>query len=156
MASIPGRSPTVSDSQTPLTNAAGTPIQRAFRGVIRESYEEEGGRIVAAVIEDLDSTGLSDIEIQERTGVASAQLSRIRSGSAHPPGSLIAWAIEQSRHNPPRTLVAICAAGEGTFTPKPPPDPAEWYAAYREVLSEMDILDRVHEKAARRLGVVRP
>jgi transcriptional regulator with XRE-family HTH domain len=147
---------TVSNRHSSTPHAAGTPVQRSFRGVVRESYEEEGSLIVAATVEDLDSTGLTDREIEERTGVGAAQLSRIRSGQAHPPGSLTAWAIDNSRHNPPRTLVAICSVGEGTFTPKPPPNVEEWHAAYREVLSEMDILDRVQEKAARKLGMVKP
>lgn len=156
MASTSASDPTVRNSQQTTTNAVGSPVQRSFRGVIRESYEDEGARIVQALVADLESTGLSDKEIEERTGVGAAQLSRIRNGQAHPPGALLAWAIEQSRHTPARTLTAVCAAGEGTFTPKPPPDPAEWLAAYREVLAEMDILDRVHAKAARKLGTVKP
>jgi transcriptional regulator with XRE-family HTH domain len=156
MPSTSATTSTVSNRQDSLPTAAGAPSQRSFRGVIRESYEDEGARILAALCADLDSTRLSDEEIEERTGVAAAQLSRIRHGQAHPPPRLMAWAIEQSRHTPPRTLVAVCSAGEGTFQPKPPPDPAAWFEAYREVLSEMDILDRVHEKAAKRLGVVKP
>ena len=156
MASTHTLSPTVSDQQRDVPTAAGTPAQRSFRGVIRESYEDEGSRIVSALAEDLESTGLSDKEIEERTGVGAAQLSRIRNGQAHPPGALLAWAIEQSRHRPAHVVVAVCAVAEGTFTPKPPPSVEERHAATLDVLHEMGIGDVVVAKVARKLGVVKP
>lgn len=156
MASTSAATPTVSDRQQSVPTAAGTPVQRSFRGVIRDSYEEEGGRIVTALAADLDSTGLSDKEIEERTGVGAAQLSRIRNGQAHPPGALLAWAIEQSRHMPARVLVAICAAGEGEFKPRPPPSVEDRYAATYEVLGEMGIDEVVLARVARKLGMVKP
>lgn len=156
MASIPASRPIVSDRQDSLTNAAGAPVQRSFRGVIRESHEDEGLRIVAALFDDIDSTGFSDDEIEDRTGVAAAQLSRIRHGQAHAPGKLIAWAIEQSRIRPPRVVAAVCAAAEGEFRPKPPPSVEERHAAVLDVLHDMGIGEVVLGKVARKLGTVQP
>lgn len=147
-------SPTVTDRQGSTTHGEGVPVQRAFRGVIRAAtYEDEGAAIVAAVMEDIASTGYSDDAIEEKTGVAAAQLSRIRSGQAHVPGKLMAWAIEQSRHRPARTLVAVCAAGEGEFKAKPPPSVEERHAVTLDVLHDMGIHEVVREKVAQRLGV---
>jgi transcriptional regulator with XRE-family HTH domain len=156
MASTCAATPTVSNSQRLPTNAEGPPVQRSFRGVLRDSHEEEGGRIVAALFDDVDSTGFSDDELEERTGVAAAQLSRIRHGQAHAPGKLLAWAIEQSRYRPPRVVVAICAAAEGEFRPKPPPSVEERHAATLDVLHEMGIGEVVVERVARKLGAVKP
>ena len=156
MAPTCASTPTVSDTQRDVPHVAGAPTQRSFRGVIRESYEDEGARIVDALAADLDSTGLSDKEIEERTGVGAAQLSRIRSRQAHPPGALLAWAIENSRHRPARTLVAVCAAGEGEFNPRPPPSVEDRHAATLDVLHEMGIAEVVAAKVARRLGMVKP
>jgi hypothetical protein len=143
--------------QRDVPNAVGAPVQRCFRGVIRAAtYEEDGANIVSAVMEDVDSTGYSDERIAELTSVGAAQLSRIRSGQAHVPGSLMAWAIENSRHRPARTLVAVCAAGEGEFKPKPPPSVEERHEAYLAELHDMGLDDVLREKVARRLGVVKP
>jgi hypothetical protein len=148
---------TGSDRQGSMPNAEGAPVQRGMRGVIRlATYEEEGSSIVRAVMEDVDSTGYSDEVLEERIGVGAAQLSRIRSGQAHVPGKLMAWAIENSRHRPARTLVAVCAAGEGEFKPKPPPSVEERHAATLDVLEEMGIGGVVREKVAKLLGVVKP
>jgi transcriptional regulator with XRE-family HTH domain len=155
MASSHAPTSTVSDRQK-STTVAESPVQRSFRGVIRESYEDEGGRILSALIADLDSTNLSDEEIEERTGVASAQLSRIRHGQAHPPAKLVAWAIEQSRNRPPAVVVAVCAVADGEFRPKPPPSVEERHAATLDVLHEMGIGEVVVERVAKRLGVVKP
>jgi transcriptional regulator with XRE-family HTH domain len=156
MTSTSAAKPTVSDTQRAMTTDAGPPVQRSFRGVIRENYEEEGALIIAALAKDLESTGYSDAEIEERTTVAAAQLSRIRSGQAHPPGKLLAWAIEQSRIRPPAVVVAICAAAEGEFKPKPPPSVEERHAATLDVLHDMGIVEVVREKVARKLGAVKP
>jgi transcriptional regulator with XRE-family HTH domain len=149
-------SATGSMRQCDVPNAAGAPVQRSFRGVIRATCEGEGSRIVAGLMEDLDSTGYSDEEIAERTPVGAAQLSRIRTGQAHPPGALIAWAIEQSRHRPPHVVVAICAVAEGEFKPRPPPSVEERHAATLDVLHEMGIGEVVVERVARKLGAVKP
>jgi hypothetical protein len=148
--------PTGSMRQRDVPNAAGTPEQRSFRGVIRATCEDEGSRIVAGLMEDIDSTGFSDEEIAERTPVGAAQLSRIRTRQAHPPGALIAWAIENSRHRPPHVVVAIndCAGGE--FKPRPPPSVEDRHAATLDVLHEMGIGEVVVERVARKLGVVKP
>ena len=156
MPSNAASSPTVSVRQGETTNAAGTPVQRTFRGVIRESYEEEGARILAALCSDLDSMHLSDEQIEERTGVAAAQLSRIRHGQAHPPARLLSWAIEQSRNRPPAVVAAMCSVADGEFKPKPPPSIEERHAATIDVLHEMGIAEVVAEKVAKRLGMVKP
>jgi transcriptional regulator with XRE-family HTH domain len=155
MAPTSAPTPTVSDRQKSAT-VTESPVQRSFRGVIRESYEDEGGRILAALISDLESMHLSDEEIEDRTGVASAQLSRIRHGQAHPPARLLAWAIEQSRNRPPAVVVAMCAVAEGEFKPRPPPSVEERHAATLDVLEEMGIREVVVERVAKRLGVVKP
>lgn len=147
---------TVSNRQNGLPVQETGPTQRSFRGVIRESYEDEGGRILAALVEDLDSTHLTDEEIEERTGVGAAQLSRIRHAVAHPPTKLLAWAIEQSRNRPPAVVVAVCAVAEGTFTPRPPPSVEERHATTLDVLHEMGIEEVVRDRVAKRLGVVKP
>lgn len=148
--------PTDTDRQHPAPTVVGPPVQRSFRGVVRQPYEEEGARIVEALCGDLDSTGITDDEIAERTCVEKAQLSRIRHAQAHPPGRLIAWAIDQSRHRPPLVVAAVCAAAEGEFKAKPPPSVEERHAATLDVLHDMGIHDVVREKVARRLGVVKP
>lgn len=147
---------TVSVRQAETTTAAGPPVQRSFRGVIRETYEEQGAHLLAALFSDLESTRLSDDEIEDRTGVAAAQLSRIRHGQAHPPLKLIAWGIEQTRNRPPAFAVATCAAAEGEFKPKPPPSVEERHAATVDVLHEMGIDEVVRERVAKRLGMVKP
>lgn len=145
---------TVSDSQQSVPHADEPPVQRSLRGVIRGDYADQGAHLIAALAADLDSTGFCDEELEARTGIAAAQLSRIRHGQAHPPGKLIAWAIDQSRHRPPRIVAAICAAGEGEFKPKPPPSVEERHTATLDVLHEMGIDEVVREKVARKLGVV--
>jgi hypothetical protein len=148
-------SSTGSIRQRDVPNAAGAPEQRSFRGVIRATCEEEGARIVAGLMEDLDSTGFSDEEIAERTPVGAAQLSRIRTGQAHPPGALVAWGIENSRHRPPRVVVAINGCAGGEFKPKPPPSVEDRHAATLDVLHDMGIGDVVVAKVAQKLGVTR-
>lgn len=142
---------TVSDSQHAPT-VAETPRQRSFRGVLRDRYEEEGEALTDALMEDLDSTGLADKELEDRTGIAAAQLSRIRQHKAHAPGSLIAWCVENSRHRPARYVAAVCAAAEGEFKPKPPPSVEERHEAMLQVLHEMGIDAVVREKATALLG----
>jgi transcriptional regulator with XRE-family HTH domain len=156
MPSTHARNETVSDSQPKATIAVGAMQQRSFRGVIRESYEEEGARVLAALCSDIESTGLSDDEIEERTGVAAAQLSRIRHGAAHPPAKLLTWAIEQSRIRPAAVVVAICSVADGEFRPKPPPSVEERHAATVDVLREMGIHEVVRERVSKRLGMVKP
>lgn len=156
MPSTSASASTVRDSQEALPTAAGRPQQRSFRGVIRESYEDEGARVLAALCADIDSTHLSDDEIEERTGVAAAQLSRIRHGQAHPPAKLLTWAIEQSRNRPPAVVVAMCSVAEGEFKPKPPPSVEERHAATLAVLEEMGIREVVVAKVTARLGMVKP
>ena len=129
-------------------------MQRAFRGVLREtSYELEGEAFTDALVEDLDSTGLTDDEIAERSKVDKAQLSRIRHKQAHAPGKLIAWAIDQSRNRPPHYVAAICTTAEGEFKPRPPPSVEDRHAATLDVLHEMGIHEVVRERVARKLGV---
>lgn len=156
MASTPAPEPTGTNRQQSTPTVAGVPVQRSFRGVLRQSYEIEGESIVSALLEDLDSTGLPDDEIADRVQMEKAQLSRIRHKQAHPPGKLIAWGIEQSRHRPPRVVVAVCATADGEYRPKPPPSVEERHAATLDVLHEMGIGDVVVERVARRLGVVKP
>lgn len=127
------------------------PQQRSLRGVIRGKYEEEGDRIIDALLADLDSTGLTDDEIAERSDIDKAQLSRIRARKAHVPGKLLSWAIDQSRHRPPRFLVACCAAGDHEPKPLPPPEPAAFLAAYQAELAEMGLEDLLRQRVARRL-----
>ena len=149
--------PTSSDRQHLTPNAEGpAPVQRRLRGVIGESYEDAGDYMHAALWEDLDSTGYSDDDLADRTGVGSAQLSRIRTGQAHPPRKLIAWAIDNSRHRPSRYVVAVCTVAEGEFKPKPPPSVEERHAATLDVLHEMGIEEVVRERVAKLLGVVKP
>jgi transcriptional regulator with XRE-family HTH domain len=148
--------PTDNESQQATSHVEGRPVQRSFRGVIRGDYEDEGAAIIAALCDDLDSTGLADDEIADRTGIDKAQLSRIRRAQAHPPGRLIAWAIDQSRHRPPRFVVATCAAAEGEFKPRPPPSVEDRHAATLDVLHDMGIDEVVASKVAQRLGVTRP
>lgn len=131
-------------------------MQRSLRGVIRDRYEEEGEQIIDALMEDLDSTGRPDEDIADRAGVERAQLARIRQHKMHPPGRLIAWAIDNSRHQPPQVVVAICAAAEGEFKPKPPPSVEDRHAATLDVLHEMGIAEVVRDRVARRLGVTKP
>jgi hypothetical protein len=149
---------TDSDRPRSLSTGEGAPrpVQRSLRGVIGAQYEDEGDFIVDALMEDLDSTGLSDDELGERTGVEKAQLSRVRQHKAHAPGKLIAWAIDNSRHQPARVVAAVCAAAEGEFRPKPPPSVEDRHAATLDVLHDMGIVDVVREKVARRLGMVKP
>lgn len=156
MASTSAPEPTGTNRQQSTPTVAGLPVQRSFRGVLRQSYEIEGESIVSALLEDLDSTGLPDDEIADRVQMEKAQLSRIRHKQAHPPGKLIAWGIEQSRHRPPRVVAAVCATADGEYRPKPPPSVEERHAATLDVLHEMGIGDVVVERVARRLGVVKP
>ncbi len=151
MASNAASTPTVSDGQH-VPTVAERPAQRSFRGVLRNGYEEEGEHLTDALFEDLDSTGLSDEEIEDRTEVAAAQLSRIRQHKAHAPGKLITWAIENSRHRPAHYLVAVCASAEGTFTPRPPPSVEERHEATLQVLHDMGIGEVVAAKVAALLG----
>jgi hypothetical protein len=151
---------TDTDRQQSVTHGEGArmnePIQRSLRGVIREQYEEEGDLIVSALFEDLDSTHIGDEGIADKTGVEKAQLSRIRQGKAHPPGRLIVWAIDNTRHQPARVVVAVCAAAEGEFKPKPPPSVEDRHAATLDVLHEMGIGEVVTAKVQRKLGMVKP
>lgn len=147
------RVPTVSDRHGSATNGPGSPSQRSFRGVLRREHEEEGDNLRAALEADLDSTHLSDEELEDRTGVARAQLSRIRSGQAHAPWSLVVWAVDNSRNRPPAIVSALCAVAEGEFKPKPPPSVEERHEATLDVLHEMGIDAVVRERVARRLGV---
>lgn len=124
-------------------------IQRSFRGVLRDVTEEQGDRLHAALIADIESTHLTDEEISDRTGVAKAQLSRIRHGQAHAPPVLVAWAIEHGRLFYVR---AICSAAEGEFKPKPPPGPEEKLAAYLAELEESGLDDHFRARVERRLG----
>jgi transcriptional regulator with XRE-family HTH domain len=152
---MPNRDPqsTGSDRHSFVPTNAGPPQQRSFRGVIRERHEEEGEQLTAALMKDLDSTGLSDEEIAERTPVGAAQLSRIRSGQAHAPAALIIWAIDNSRIRPPAYATAICGVAEGEFRPKPPPSVEERHAAYLAELHAMGIDAVVRDRVAKRLGV---
>jgi hypothetical protein len=146
---------TVSDRQAATTNAAGAPVQRSMRGILRQGVEEEAEEIRLALNRDLDSTGYSDRQIEEKQGTGAAQLSRIRNGQAHAPWDLVVWTIENTRLQPPAVLVALCRAGEGEFKPKPPPSVEERHAATLDVLHEMGISEVVVSKVARKLGVTR-
>jgi hypothetical protein len=147
---------TGTNRQLSTPHVAGAAVQRSFRGVLRQTYEVEGDAIVDALMADLDSTGLPDDEIADRVQMEKAQLSRIRHRQAHPPGKLIAWGIEQSRHRPPRVVVAVCATAEGEYRPKPPPSVEDRHAATLDVLHEMGINDVVLARVAAKLGVVKP
>lgn len=153
MGSNAAQIPTVTNRQESSPTVVGSPIQRSFRGVIRDSYEEGGARLVAAVLSDIDSTGLTDDEVCERLSLEKAQLSRIRHGQAHLPGRLVMFAIDVSRHRPPLCVSAACAMAEGEFLPKPPPSVEERHEATVAVLHEMGIDEVVRAKVARRLGV---
>lgn len=144
---------TGTDSQRVTPTGAGSPTQRSFRGVLRQTYEVEGDAIVAALLADLDSTGLTDDEISDRVQMEKAQLSRIRHRQAHAPGKIIAWAIEQSRLRPPSVVAAVCATAEGEFRPRPPPSVEDRHAATLDVLHDMGIDEVVRERVAKRLGV---
>jgi transcriptional regulator with XRE-family HTH domain len=146
---------TVSDRQQSVPHVEGAPTQRSFRGVLRREHEEEGDHLREALDADLDSTRLSDEEIEERTGVARAQLSRIRNGQAHAPWPLVVWAVDNSRLQPPAIVVAMCGVAEGEFRPKPPPSVEERHAATLDVLHEMGISEVVVGRVARKLGVTR-
>lgn len=155
LSSIP--TPTVSNRQDSTPNAAGRyPVQRRLRGVIGESYEDAAAYLHEALWEDLDSTGYSDDDLADRTEVGAAQLSRIRTRQAHAPQKLITWAVDNSRHRPPRYTIAICTISEGEFKPKPPPSVEDRHAATLDVLHEMGIEEVVREKVARILGVTKP
>jgi hypothetical protein len=146
---------TVSDRQQSVPHVEGAPTQRSFRGVLRREHEEEGDHLREALDADRDSTRLSDEEIEERTGVARAQLSRIRNGQAHAPWPLVVWAVDNSRLQPPAIVVAMCGVAEGEFRPKPPPSVEERHAATLDVLHEMGISEVVVGRVARKLGVTR-
>jgi transcriptional regulator with XRE-family HTH domain len=147
------QSATVTNRRIPVTHGEGAPTQRSFRGVLRREHEEEGDNLRAALEADLASTHLSDEEIEDRTGVARAQLSRIRSGQAHAPWVLVVWAVDNSRLSPPAIVVAMCAVAEGEFKARPPPSVEERHAAYLAELHAMGIDAVVRERVAKRLGV---
>jgi hypothetical protein len=154
MVPIHASTSTVSDRQELTPNAPGRapPVQRRLRGVIGESYEDAGAYIHAALWEDIDSTGFSDDDLADRTGISGAQLSRIRTRQAHAPDKLVTWAIDNSRHRPPRYVVAVCTVAEGEFKPKPPPSVEDRHAATLEVLHDMGIEEVVRERVTKMLG----
>lgn len=155
MASTHTLGATGSDRQEALPTAVGAaPVQRRLRGIIGETYEDAGDCIHAALWEDIDSTGYADDDLADRTGIDAPHLSRIRTGKAHAPRKLIAWAIDNSRHRPARYVVAVCAVAEGEFKPKPPPSVEERHAATLDVLHGMGIAEVVRERVAAKLGMM--
>jgi hypothetical protein len=151
MASTLAQQPTVLDSPHPKP-AAETPVQRSFRGVLRDLHEEAGEHFTDALFEDLDSTHRSDEELGDLAGVDKAQLSRIRRHQAHPPGKLISWAIENTRIRPPAYVAAVCASADGEFMPRPPPSVEDRHEATLRVLHEMGIGEVVVSKVTALLG----
>lgn len=146
------RGMTVTDRHNSVPHGEEPPVQRSFRGILRKSHEEEGDRLRRALEVDLSSTRFSDEELEERTGVARAQLSRIRSGQAHPPWPLVVWAIDNSLVKPPAVVTAICGVAEGEFKPRPPPSVEDRHQATLDVLHEMGIDGVVLERVVRKLG----
>lgn len=132
------------------------PRRSPLRERQRSAVEVEASALIDALFEDLASTGLQDTEIADRSNTERGHLSRVRAKQAHPPQSLVAFAIDHSRHRPPRYLVALNAVAAYEPKPLPPPDVAAVFEAYRgEVLQafpELDaiIIGRVEQK----LGVV--
>jgi hypothetical protein len=155
MTSTCTRNLTDSDRQQSVSNDEGARVQRSFRGVLRSKLEDEADDLRDAFNKDLASTGYTDEQVEERTPVDRAQLSRIRNGKAHPPFSLVVWVIDNSRISPPAIVRAICGVAEGEFKPRPPPSVEDRHAATMTVLREMGIADVVVEKAMRLTGDAR-
>jgi hypothetical protein len=121
-----------------------------------QARKEEDPRDLAlleALLEDIDSTGRTDLEIGDETGVGKSHISRVRQRLAHAPNALVRWATENSRHQPPRYLRVACSFAQYEPKPKPPPDLAERYAVLLEVLRERGD-EHVLQSMERRLGAV--
>jgi len=121
---------------------------------VRTETEREGSALVDALLEDLDSSGLMDAEICERTGTDRGHLSRIRAKQAHPSGALVAFAIDHSRIRPPRYLTVACGIGDHEPKPRPPPSVGAVLEAYRDELAASGLDEHYRERVERRLGVV--
>lgn len=134
------------------------PLFDGRRSALRErqltELEREGKALTDALLEDLDSLGLDDAEIAERAKTDRGHLSRVRSRQAHPPQTLIAFAVDHSRHRPPHYLVALSAVGEYEPKPRPPPDVRAVLEAYRDELADMKLDEILRDRVERRLGVV--
>jgi hypothetical protein len=132
------------------------PRRSAMRERQRTAVEAEADVLIDALFEDLASTGLQDAEIAERSGTERGHLSRVRAKQAHPPQALIAFAIDHSRHWPPRYLVALNAVADYEPKAKPPPDVSAVFSAYRdEVIAAFPELDAILiQRVERRLGCV--
>jgi hypothetical protein len=130
--------------------------QTQLRARQRSAIELTGDELIDALLEDLASTNLLDAEICERSGTDRGHFSRVKAKQAHPSQALVAFAIDQTRHRPPRYLVAITALADYEPKPRPPPDVGAVLEAYRdEVRSRFPELDDVlRNRVERRLGVV--
>lgn len=126
----------------------------SYRARTRNVHEEAGAELTDALFEDLASMQLQDAEVCERSGIDRPHFSRVKARQAHPPESLIAFAIGNSRHRPARYLVVSCALGEHEPKPKPPPSVGDVLEAYRAELADMKLDSLVRERVERRLGVV--
>jgi hypothetical protein len=132
------------------------PRQTQLRARQRLAVEITGDELIDALLEDLASTNLLDTEICERSGTDRGHFSRVKAKQAHPSQALVAFAVDQSRHRPPRYLVAINALADYEPRPRPPPDVGAVLEAYRDELrSKFPELDDVlRGRVERRLGVV--
>jgi len=130
------------------------PRRAPLRERQRSEVEIEGDGLTAALLEDIDSSGYSDVEVCDRSGTDKGHMSRIRAKAAHPPQALVAWAIDHSRHRPPRYLVVACSVADHEPKPRPPPDVSAVLDAYRAELAAGGLDDHFRERVEKRLGVV--
>jgi hypothetical protein len=132
------------------------PRQTQIRARQRSVFEGFGVELIDALLEDLASTNLLDAEICEYSGTDRGHFSRVKAKQAHPSQALVAFAIDQSRHRPPRYLVAVTALADYEPKVRPPPDVGAVLEAYREeVRSRFPELDEgIRNRVERRLGVV--
>jgi hypothetical protein len=132
------------------------PRQSPLRVRQRSQLELEGEALIDALLEDLATTKLLDTEVCERTGTDRGHFARVRAKQAHPSQALVAFAVDHSRHRPPRYLVVLNSIADYEPKPRPPPDLAAVLDAYRDVVAGMDpdFDALVRAKVERKLGVV--
>ncbi len=114
--------------------------------VLRNGYEDEGARILSAIIDALSAAGKSMDDVAADLEIDPAQLSRILHGrSAHIPPRLLAYVIWQDRR---RMFVRhLCELAEGEYKPKPPPGADAALAALKSALIDMGIWEAVANRA---------